>query len=309
MLLPAILAPEGAPHHLRLIGTIVPTYALVAIGFTTAINFLTKLLSRKRNTQYAIRFSYLLLAICYLLVASQTYTHYFIRWPASVDFTLPFDLYAVRLAADIEHTPPQTGYVLPMDIRAGAEARHYTLDYLLGWPRPRPYTYIPVDDRDAPTLLTQAARGKTGLRVVRWTGDKQREADAKEIATYLLETSARRQGRDSFPVYDVETYALPNTETVFTLPAITGPVGVTFVSPDTNQGLLRLETAFVPASESSGTWLPIALTLAPLAPIDTDYKASLRLIGPTGERAAQKDRVLLHNFHQGTSLWPLEPVN
>jgi hypothetical protein len=24
---------------------------------------------------------------------------------------------------------------------------------------------------------------------------------------------------------------------------------------------------------------------------------------------AQKDRILLHNFHQGTSLWPPEPVN
>jgi hypothetical protein len=30
MLLPALLAPEGAPHHLRLIGTIVPTYAFIA---------------------------------------------------------------------------------------------------------------------------------------------------------------------------------------------------------------------------------------------------------------------------------------
>jgi hypothetical protein len=43
--------------------------------------------------------------------------------------------------------------------------------------------------------------------------------------------------------------------------------------------------------------------------MDADYKASLRLTGPTGERVAQKDRILLHNFHQGTSLWPPETVN
>ncbi|MBI1879691.1 MAG: hypothetical protein HYR94_15965 [Chloroflexi bacterium] len=313
MLLPAILAPEGAPHHLRLIGTIVPTYALVAIGFVTTTSFFIKILSRRRhtirNTPYAIRLSYLLPATCYLFVASQTYTHYFVRWPVSVDFTLPFDLYAVRLAADIDQASPQVGYVLPMDIRAGVEARHYTIDYLLDWPQPRPYTYIPVDERDAARLLTQAASGKNELRVVRWTDDKHREADAKEIVTYLLETSARLQGRDSFPVYDIETYILPNPQTVFTLPAITQPVGAIFTSPDTGQGLLHLEIAFVPGSASIGVWLPVALTLAPLASMDVDYKASLRLISPTGERVAQKDRILLHNFHQGTSLWPPEPVN
>ncbi len=35
----------------------------------------------------------------------------------------------------------------------------------------------------------------------------------------------------------------------------------------------------------------------------------MRLIGPTGERLSQKDRTLRHNFHQGTSLWPVETVN
>ena len=43
--------------------------------------------------------------------------------------------------------------------------------------------------------------------------------------------------------------------------------------------------------------------------METNYKVSLRLIGPGGERVAQKDRTLRHNFHQGTSLWPPETVN
>lgn len=303
MLLPAILAPEGAPHHLRLIGTIVPTYAFVAIGLTTTATTLVNVLRLRFHAPQFISLLpttyYMLPAICYLLLGIQTYTSYFVRWPESVDFTLPFDLYVVHLTGDIGHAPPNVAYVLPMDIRTGEEARHYTVDYLLG----RSATYLPVDEQNAARLLTQAADSKEQLRVVRWTGDKHREADAKEILTYLLETSAHFQGRETFPVYDVETYALPGPHTVFALPAINQPIGANF------DNLLRLDAAFVPASAAPSGWLPVALTLSPLAKMEVDYKVSLRLTSPTGERVAQKDRILLHNFHQGTSLWPSEPVN
>ena len=40
----------------------------------------------------------------------------------------------------------------------------------------------------------QAATGKDELRVVRWTEDKHRAADAKEIVAYLLETNAQLIG-------------------------------------------------------------------------------------------------------------------
>lgn len=347
MLLPAILAPEGAPHHLRLIGTLAPTYAFVAIGMTTVINKAVGLLDRERaqghrrhrNPRLIQVMAYLVPLVCYGLLAVQSYLNYFSRRPDRVDFTLPFDLYAVRLAQDIAQAPPHVAYILPMDIRAGSEARHYTLDYLLAFPEPAlwpsdptaspsspapmPYVYIPVDEHNAETLLNQAVRGKETLRVVRWTEDKHHEADAKEIVTFLLETTAQLVGHESFPVYDLETYTLAspkgvacdaetqenkmggdcNPPPIFELPAINQPLGITF------GGLLRLEAAFVPPTASPGGWLPVALTLAPLGPMDTDYKASLRLIGPAGERLVQKDRVLQHNFHQGTSLWPPETVN
>ncbi|MBN1220765.1 MAG: hypothetical protein JXM69_17725 [Anaerolineae bacterium] len=306
MLLPAILAPEGAPHHLRLLGTIVPTYALAALGLVATVNFLTRSVAGfLPNRQAVSRIAYLLLVTCYLLLATQTYLNYFIRWPTSVDFTLPFDLYAVRLANDIAHAPPTAGYVLPMDIRAGPEARHYTLDYLLAQRQPAAYTYLPVDEPNAETLLARAARGKAELRVVRWTADKHQAADAKEIVTYLLVTNAHLAGRQSFPVYDIETYAIDRSGTDFEprLPPIDRPVGATF------GGLLRIDAVNIPAAVSPGDVVPIALALAPLTQMDADYKASLRLIGPTGERVAQKDRVLRHNFHQGTSLWPPETVN
>ncbi|MFN8456233.1 MAG: hypothetical protein U0401_16455 [Anaerolineae bacterium] len=228
----------------------------------------------------------------------------------------------MHLAGDIAHTPSGAAYALPMDLRAGDEARHYTLDYLLRFAppssppplllasaNPPPFHYLPVDEHTVASLLTQAAQGKTELRVVRWTEDKHREADAKEIITYLLETTARRIGQAEFPVYTVETYTLPTTHTIFTLPPITQPLPVNFVVPETGQAVLRLEATFMPTASARSQWLPLAMTLTPLAPMSTDYKASLRLTASTGERVSQKDRVLLHNYHQGTSLWPAEMVN
>ena len=236
------------------------------------------------------------------MAALQTYTAYFVTWPARVDFTLPFDLYAVRLADEIGHAPVGVAYILPMDIRAGAEARHYTLDYLLGQARSAPYYYLPVDERNAETVLTNAANGKKEVRVVRWTADKHIEADAKEIVTFLMATNARLQNRESRPVYDVEIY-VPDPAADFKLPAIDRPLLANF------DGLLQIDASYVPSTAAPGDQLPVALKLTPLAPMNTDYKVSLRLIGPNGERLAQKDRVLLHNFHQGTSLWPPETVN
>lgn len=292
MLLPAVLAPEGAPHHLRLIGAIIPTYLMVAVGLNTAAGLLGRLLPA------AARPLLLLPVACYLLVGIQTYSHYFITWPERVDFTLPFDLYAVRLANDVTRTPPGAAYILPMDIRARSEARHYTLDYLAAGVQPVPYTYLPVDEQNAETILTRAAAGNTRLYVVRWTADKHHQADEKEIVTFLLARQARLVDRASFPVYDVETYALPDTRTTFTLPSINRPNGAVF------DGLLRLDAVFVQPYISPGGTVPVALTLLPLAPAPVDYKASVRVISPTGERIAQKDRMLRHNFHQGTSLWP-----
>jgi hypothetical protein len=332
MLLPALLAPEGAPHHLRLIGTIGPTYILVATGFVTLAALLVRLLSfagisvvrsLPRRKQVS-RIAGLLAVVCFTLIGLRTYTNYFKWWPNSVDFTLPLDLYAVRLASSISDAPEDVAYIIPMDIRAGDEARHYTLDYLVSPRRSGAYTYIPVDERNTESLLARAAAGRDELRLVRWTGDKHLEADAKEIVTLLLATTTRSVGLESFPVYEVETYSLeqldePDCATnpkiggsgkcgrpdqPFELPPIDQPVQAEF------EGLLRLEAAYVaPKIDPTYRGLVAAVTLAPLAPMDVDYKASVRLLGPAGERVAQKDRVLAHEFHQGTSLWPPETVN
>jgi hypothetical protein len=124
----------------------------------------------------------------------------------------------------------------------------------------------------------------------------------KEMVTYLLETNAQLTNRESFPVYNIETYVL-NENADFKLPPINQPLNAVF------DNLLRIDAVFIQPAVSPGEQLPIALTLSPLAQMDADYKLSLRLVSPTGKRLAQKDRLLLHNYHQGTSLWPAETVN
>lgn len=291
MLLPAILAPEGAPHHLRLIGTAPATYILVGLGICQAI---------KKLNQAKYR-SYLLVGLIFGLTASQTYHDYFIRWANEVNHDMDFDLYIKTLVQQMSaENDPTLAYIIPMDLRAAQEARHYSLDFL--YRGKTPFSYIVVDEATVSASLRQAAHGKNRLKVVRWTADKHHEADAKEMISYLLATNTQFVKRDSFAVYDVETYHL-NQKADFTLPTINQPLAFTF------EGVLRLDAVFVPPTALPGQLLPVALTFAPLSKMNTDYKASLRLINAAGQRIAQKDRQLLHNYHQGTSLWPPETVN
>ena len=123
---------------------------------------------------------------------------------------------------------------------------------------------------------------------------------SRRCRSWCRRTLTQRENR---PIYDLEVYRLADSPAVFSLPRISQPMGVNF------DGLLRLDAAFVAPQARPGTWLPVAITLAPLVPLEVDYKASVRLLSATGERLLQKDRILKHNFHQGTSLWPPETVN
>jgi len=313
MLFPAILAPEGAPHHLRLLGTIVPTYALLAIGLHSSVSFVNRQLPII-TTHYSPLTSHLSPLIFYFsfLISHFLFliSHFFILWPHSTDFTLPVDLYAMRLVEDIAHAPAEVTYIIPMDIRADIEARHYTIDYLLDTPYSHPpnlavatnapYMYLPVDEHNAEICLSHANHT---MRVIRWTADKHQAADEKELLTYLLTTQATLLKHESFPVYDVDTWQRNPETTAFKLPAINQPMAANF------DNLLRIDAAYIATQTIHGAWLPVAITLAPLSHMDVDYKVSFRLIAPNGKRVAQKDRTLRHNFHQGTSLWPPETVN
>jgi hypothetical protein len=245
------------------------------------------------------RFVEWLVVLIFVIIGLVTARDYFGRWAQLPDLYMAYDVYALEL---IEHMAserdPSVAYVIPMDSRAGHEARHYTLDFL--YRGDTPYYYVPVDETTVTERLTEVASGRETLRVVRWLRDKHTGADEREVVTFLLARAARRGADEIFPVYRIETWSLPSTETVFTLPTIKGDVGATF------DGVLRLEAADL---SLVGDRVDVAIRWAPLAAMDADYKASLRLVGEDGGVVAQKDRFLRHNWHQGTSLWPPETVN
>ncbi|OQY31438.1 MAG: hypothetical protein B6243_08525 [Anaerolineaceae bacterium 4572_5.2] len=352
MLLPAILAPEGAPHHLRLIGTAPGTYIFVALGMVAVSGWAGErvsgwaggqvggwdketrgqgreavsspdketnggwrpALSLSNGSAVGGLIAWVLLLLVFGFTAWQSYYDYFIRWNSDIDHYMDFDVYAEELATQIvAEKDSDVAYIIPMDLRAAHEARHYSLDFLYQTSTAvngrrsaviMPYTYVPVDESTAAKLLTGAVADKTTLKVARWTQDKHKEADAKELVTYLLGTSgAALAGRKVYPVYTIESYELPSAETQFSLPAIETPIDATL------DGLIQVRRAAVQRQLTPGRQVAVAVTYAPIAPIDVDYKASLRLISPDGTVVAQKDRVLLHNWHQGTSQWPREEVN
>lgn len=300
MLLPGVLAPEGAPHHLRLIGTAAATYAVVALGVVQlarlvwrAGSHLVPAAARRLTLRAAVGW-FVLPLILFAPVGLLTAQSYFGRWAQQPELYMAFDVYAVELAQEIAaDSDPDVGYVIPMDQRAAHEARHYTLDFMVHGAKP--YHYVPVDDRTVAEQLTRAADGARTLRVVRWTQDKHMAADEREVVTYLLGTTAQLIGQETRPVYRIETWQLPSTHTLFRLPAPDQPLGVVF------DGQIMLAAAHL---ESAGDRVGVALRWAPVSQMAVDYRASLRLVDPSGRVVVQHDRTLRHNFHQGTRLWP-----
>ncbi len=298
MLLPAILAPEGAPHHLRLIGTAPMTYILVALGLLAVGDWLAR---RIRFNPMAVTVA--LAVLVFGVTGVQTARDYFSHWANQVDHYMDFDVYAAELAATIAaDDDPLARYIIPMDLRAAHEARHYSLDfYFAGEP---PYRYLPVDEHTLAQSLTESARGKSILKVVRWTQDKHREADAKGLVTFLLATAnAMPVAADPARVYTIETYRLPDENTAFAFPDIRNPVDATL------DGKIQVRRSWVANGLTASGQVAVAVTFAPIAPIADNLKASVRLVAADGSVVAQTDRVLLHNWHQPTSLWPPEEVN
>lgn len=315
MLLPGILAPEDAPHHLRIIGAAPAVYILVAVGVSEIADRIFHISNRRSQMMEQASGTYTSLqrrivvpmsrlgawlpVLAFLVIGMATARDYFVRWVRLPELYMAYDVYAVELADQMAaETNPSVVYAIPMDLRAGHEARHYTLDFL--YQGNAPYRYLPVDEATIAAQLTDAVAGYRILRVVRWLQDKHAAADEREMVTFLLTRAARLSEETTYPVYRVETWELPSTSTLFTLPAINQNVGVTFGNA------LRLEAADVSVA---GGMVGVALRWAPLAAMGTDYKASLRLMTADGSIAAQKDRFLRHNWHQGTSLWPPETVN
>lgn len=306
MLLPGVLAPENPPHHLRIIGSWVGAVIFVAVGLWAALEWAEGLL-QKRGAQKAARYLCpVVVVVFYLLVAWRTYHDYFRVWADSPGLYMAFDVYAEELADEIvADDEPGVVYVIPMDLRAAHEARHYSLDFLyVSRGGQTPYHYLVVDENTIAGDLTAFAEGKRVLRVVSWKEDKHVEADAREMVRFLLATGAEFAGARERRVYRVETYLLPTDHARFELPRTTIP------SADVFGGVLRLNGVGYTGTVHAGDPVAAVLGWERIGEARKNYKVSLRLVDSGGKLIAQKDRSLMHNWHQGVTGWAEgEPVN
>ncbi|MEM7032476.1 MAG: hypothetical protein AAF629_23185, partial [Chloroflexota bacterium] len=299
MLLPGILAPEDAPHHLRLIGTAPATYIFVGLGLLHISQGLVKFVQPHRDTLITSS----LIIIIFGITSFQTYRQYFITWATEFDHYMTYDLYIAELVETISaESDSNLTYVIPMDLRAAHEARHYSLDFL--YQGEVPYTYLPVDEWTMAETLTTLTQDKDTLKIVHWTQDKHKAADEKLLVRFLLhQAGAILVQRETFTAYDIETYQLPSQLTSFTFPDIVQPIDVTL------DNLIQIRRAIVSPTLTAANEVALGVTYARIAPTDINYKASVRLVGPDGGVITQNDRTLRHNWHQPTSLWPAEEVN
>jgi mannosyltransferase len=168
---------------------------------------------------------------------------------------------------------------------------HYYADRI-----PAPTRYLFVDVHTAADVLNAEVAGRDRLFWVTWQGG---DTDPRGVIPFLLDKVGRRAGERDFQGYHVTWWNLPR-HAHFSLPDDLLPADITFGD------VLRLDgLAFSDAAQVGDVaWATLHFTL--LRDTDVDYRVSLRLYSPEGNRLALTDKDLLNDRHFRTSAWPLD---
>jgi mannosyltransferase len=168
---------------------------------------------------------------------------------------------------------------------------HYYADHI-----PAPTRYLFVDIHTAADTLNQEALGRDRLYWVTWWGS---DTDPRGVIPYLLQKQAGpSRGEARFPGYHLVWYQL--SDRPFSLPNDLAPLEVNF-----DHGL-RLDGLAYSQTLSPGESAWAALHFTQLAPIEVNYKVSLRLRAPEGALLAQQDKAILNDRHFQTAAWPVD---
>jgi uncharacterized membrane protein len=168
---------------------------------------------------------------------------------------------------------------------------HYYADRI-----PAPTRYFFVDVHTAADVLNAEAAGRDRLFWVTWRGS---DTDPRGVIPFLLDKVGRRGGERDFRGYHVTWWDLPRGAH-FSLPGDLPPADITFGDVVRLDGLAFSDTVQV----GGVAWATLHFTL--LRDTDVDYRVSLRLYSPEGNRLASTDKDLLNDRHFRTSAWPLD---
>ncbi len=323
MLLPSVLAPEGAiPHTRRAIGTVTPTFALMSVGLVVlvsapfwAVSYLSlpvvgRIIKRPRPVALLLT-----LVLGLFLIAStgtSTFRRYFAQWGTSEAARLAFHVYDLELADLMAHqSGPETVYLLPRDSSAGiVNPLLDSIDFV--YQGQASYDFLSDNEQTMLAQLSRLTAGKQVVRLLRWNVTKHTGADPKGVAHYYLEKWGRWIGTESYPYFDIDTYDLDNTPDAFTSVQLTHATirfeGQMALSGHAFGGqhpspLAPKRVDNGPSVEAGG-WIWTELAWRKTGGSSVDYHVALWLEDQAGHEVGRADKPLLNNlWHQGTSAW------
>ncbi len=297
MLVPSIIAPEGAiPHLRRAIGTAIPTFALTGLGLVIPFAALARRqVSWRRLT---IIGSALIIALVSLVVrARHTYTNYYLRVLNDEAVALTNHIYDFELAEVMATEGDRdTGYVLPVDTASGALfPESSTLAFI--YQGQATYAYIWDDETQLMDELQRLAQGKARIGLVRWKVSKHTGADPKHIFDYALEKWGMPDGQTVHRYFDVDYFSSEaDAATIASVSLI--PKDVSF------ERRLTLTGAATDENVVAGGPLWAELAWRKTADFSTNYQVALWLEDAAGHVVGQVSKPLLNNlWHQGTGKW------
>jgi len=304
MLLPGVLAPEGAiPNVRRSIGAATPTFGLIALGLVSVANGLAGLAGRLSRSIDGSRIQpALTLALGLVLAApvgASTFTRYFVVWGPSEEAKLEFHVYDLELADLMaRQSGAETVYLLPLDSAAGSI--NPLLDSIaFVYQGQASYDFLPDDEQAMLARLSKLTAGKNVARLVHWKVTKHTGADPKGVVHYYLEKWGRWVDTRSYSYFDIETYQLDNAPDAFTsVPLILLDVGF--------EGQMALTGyAYGPGrAVAAGDALWAELAWRKTGDTPANYQAALWLEDGAGHVVGRVDKPLLNNLrHQGTVQW------
>jgi 4-amino-4-deoxy-L-arabinose transferase-like glycosyltransferase len=297
MLVPSIIAPEGAmPHLRRAIGTVVPTFALAGLGLVIPLMAIAKGQPAWRRW-VAVTGVLIIAGFSVLNRAQQTYANYYLRVLNNESIALTNHIYDFELAEVMAlEGNEKTGYVLPVDSASGALfPESSTLAFL--YHGRSAYDYIWDDEATLFSELGQLAAGKSRIGVVRWKVGKHTGADPKRVFDYTLQKWGTQTGQTQHKYFDVDYFNL-DTWGIVGGSAASEAVNVSF------EGNLILESVATTQEVAADDLLWVELGWRKAADFSDDYQVAIWLEDEAGHRIGQVDRPLMSNlWHRGTGEW------
>jgi len=312
MALPGAFTAEALPHFHRGIGALPPLCLLCAFGAV----WLTKRLETAIPWRGARATSAAVLCLMLLAAMVLSYRDYFSPWQQRLDQGQIIGRSLIEAAEVMNATRiPDGVWILPASSLRPRNLPYYEVSFLYDGPEPE-HT-VTVDEKTAPTQLSQISQGYQQAAVINWKEYVLEEAynslnsDPKGLLDFLLIKYGRHMRTDPHESFDLVVYEIaPSTD--FSIAQSLEPLSVDF------GGQLQLEgTAFGGSSlhatstpeEVESKVLPsgkegwVVLQWRALADLEADYKVAVYLLDSQGRVVGQTDKLLLSNYLETTSRW------